>query len=260
MSNAAVAMETGNVIQFEVLKFPKPKPISSKARVYSERDSQEGKSKEVYAFRTDEEIKAMIDVFDNRIANAHTSVRRQNARRNKMLFLVGTNIGLRASDLVTLRFSFFLDEEQDGKFKFKDYYTLQPKKQRKAKKFVKLFFNDAVKAAIADYLEEYPFDNIEDFLFPSQEGDGAITTCTLWRIIKGAAKEAGVEQNIGSHSLRKSFGYAVYHNAVDKNNALIVLQQIFAHSSPQVTARYIGLVDEDIESAFNSVNIGLEYL
>ena len=262
MSNAALKIQSaGNVIPFEVLRFPKEhKPISSKARPYNGCHKPAGESSEVYAFRTEEEIKAMIDVFDNRIEKAHTAARKQVASRNKLLFLIGINVGLRASDLVTLRYSFFYDQDDDGTLRFKEFYTLQPKKQRKAKKFVKLFFNNTVKKALTDYIEQYPFENIDDYLFYSQEGDGAITTCTLWRIIKGAAKEAHIEQSIGSHSLRKSFGFWVWHEAEDKDKALVVLSQIFQHSSVQTTRKYIGITDDEIKTAFESIELGLNFL
>ena len=76
-------------------------------------------------------------------------------------------------------------------------------KTRKQKKFVKLFFNNTVKKVIVEYLNEFPTDNLDEHMFKSREGDGAIAATTLWRIVKNTAKEAGVNQNIGSHSLRK---------------------------------------------------------
>lgn len=262
MSNAALKIQdAGNVIPFEVLRFPKePKPVSNKARPYNGCHKPAGESSEVYAFRTEEEIKAMIDVFDNRIEKAHTAARKQVASRNKLLFLIGINVGLRASDLVTLRYSFFYDYDDDGTLRFKEFYTLQPKKQRKAKKFVKLFFNNTVKKALTDYIEQYPFESIDDYLFYSQEGDGAITTCTLWRIIKGAAKEAGLSQNVGSHTLRKTWGKFCFEQAEDKTKALVILQKCFNHSSQMTTLKYLGLLDEDIKDMYESVEIGFDFI
>lgn len=261
MSNAAVA-PVNNVVSFEVLRFPKPepKPVSSKARAYKPSDRHVGESSEVYAFRTDEEIKAMIDVFNKHIENARDNHVKQIATRNKLMFVVGINLGLRASDLVTLRYSFFYDIESDGTLKFKEFYTLQPKKTLKQKKFVKLFFNDAVKKAITNYIEEYPFESIDDYLFASREGDGSITAKTLWRIIKNAANEAGLPQNIGSHSLRKTFGYRVWHEAQDKDKALVVLSQIFNHSDVSTTRKYIGITNDEMKEAFYSIDLGMNFL
>ena len=110
-----------------------------------------GVSSEVYPFTTEAEIKSMIDVFNKHIDEATNDNQRQIACRNKLLFLIGINLGIRASDLCGLRYSFFINS--DGSFK--DYYSLQPKKTKKTGKYVKLFFNETVKKAIADYVKEY---------------------------------------------------------------------------------------------------------
>lgn len=62
-----------------------------------------GKASEVYAFRTKEEIAAMIKVFDCHIANAKNENQKQIAYRNKLMFLIGMNVGIRGDDLCTLK-------------------------------------------------------------------------------------------------------------------------------------------------------------
>ena len=215
-----------------------------------------GVSSEVYPFTTEEEIKAMIDVFNKRIDEAPDENKRQLAARNKMLFLVGINISLRASDLITLKWNFFLKDNGE----FKESYVIMPKKTRKQKKFVTLYFNQAVKKAITDYIEEYPVQNMGEHLFKSRKGDKCITEISLGRIIKDAADEAGIEKNICSHSLRKTFGFWAWHNAEDKNKALVTLQMLFNHSDTQTTMKYIGLLGSEIEEMFNSVDLGLDYI
>lgn len=215
-----------------------------------------GVSSEVYAFTTQEEIKLMIDVFDKRIYEAVDENKRQIACRNKMLFLIGINVGLRASDLITLKWNFFFDDNKN----FKNSYTLQPKKTKKQKKFVKLFFNQAIKKAIADYIKEYPIENTDEYLFKSRKGDSSITERTLWNIMNCTAVEAGIKKNIGSHSLRKTFGFWAWHNAEDKDKALVTLQMLFNHSSTQTTIRYIGVMNSEIEDMFNNIDLGLDYI
>jgi integrase len=215
-----------------------------------------GVSSEVYPFTTQEEIKRIIDVFNKRIDDATNDNQRQIARRNKMLFVIGINLGIRASDLVTLRYNFFMNN--DGTFK--EFYSLQPKKTRKTKKFVKLYFNQTVKKAITEYVEEYSIQDLNDFMFKSRKGDGSITERSLWKIIVDVADDARLESNYGSHSLRKTFGYWVWHNAEDKNKALVTLQVIFNHTSTATTARYIGLTDGEVSTAFNSLDLGLNYI
>ena len=78
----------------------------------------------------------------------------------------------------------------------------------------------------------------------------------MWRIISDTAIEAGIEQNIGSHSLRKTFGFWRWHEAEDKDKALVILSKLFNHSSVSMTRKYIGILDEEIEDMFNSVELG----
>lgn len=214
-----------------------------------------GVSSEVYPFTSEEEIKAMIDVFDKRIIESPDANKRQIACRNKMLFLVGINLGIRASDLCGLKYNFFMNNNGT----FKDFYSLQPKKTRRTGKYVKLYFNRTVKKAIADYLAEYPMEDMNEYLFKSRKG-GAITEKSLWKIIVDATADAGIDKNVGSHTLRKTFGRFVYHNAEDKNNALVILQTIFSHSSPAITSKYIGLTDDEVSDVFNSLDLGLDYI
>lgn len=219
-------------------------------------NSVAGVSTEVYPFTTQEEIKAIIDVFNKRIEEATNDNKRMIACRNKMMFLIGINLGIRASDLCGLKYCFFMNN--DGTFK--DFYTLQPKKTKKTGKFVKLYFNQTVKKAITDYIEEYPFEDMNEYIFKSRKGDGAITEKSLWKIVVDVTADAGIDKNVGSHTLRKTFGRFVFHNADDKNKALVILQTIFNHSSPSVTSRYIGLTDDEMSDVFNSLDLGLDYI
>lgn len=215
-----------------------------------------GVSSEVYAFTSEAEIKSMIDMFDSKIDNAPDDDKLWIACRNKMLFVLGINLGVRASDLCELKYSFFMNDDKS----FKDFYSLQPKKTKKTGKFVKLYFNQAVKKAITEYLEYYPIEDMNEYLFKSRKGNGHITEIHLGKIIKDTAADVGIERNICSHSLRKTFGYFAYHNAEDKNNALIILQKIFNHSSPAITSKYIGLTDNEISDVFNTLNLGDEFI
>lgn len=248
-----------------VIKKPKLHVVGGEKKVRYNKDgsvdkrhsnSVAGVSTEVYPFTTQEEVKAVIDVLNKRIEEAPDENKRQIACRNKMMFLIGINSSLRASDLVGLKWSFFYDSNGE----FKDVNSLQPKKTKKTKKFVKLYFNNAAKKAIENYIKEYPINDMNDYLFKSRQGNGPIVERTLWKIVVDVAAEAGIEKNVGSHSLRKTFGYWAWHNAKDKNHALVVLQKLFNHSSTQTTLRYIGLLDNEIEDMFNSVDLGLDYI
>lgn len=215
-----------------------------------------GVSSEVYPFTSEAEIKALIDTFNKHIEEATNNNQRQIACRNKMLFLIGINLSLRISDLITLRWNFFLKDD----LTFKDFYKIQPKKTRKTGKFVTLYFNEVVKKAVIEYIEQYPIEDMNDFIFKSRKGNSAISERGVWKIIVDVAAECGIEKNVGTHSLRKTFGYHIWHNAEDKEKALVMLMVIFNHSSVATTKKYIGIMDEEIENVFNNLNLGIDFV
>lgn len=217
---------------------------------YRKGKKRKGVSSEVFPFKTDGEIKAMLDVFNKRTESV-LPASKWLTERDKLLFIIGINIGIRASDLCCITWNFFYDLKGE----FREGYTIQPKKTRN--KFVKLFFNNAVKSAVESYVEKFPITCFDDYVFRSQKGSH-INERTICDIIKRTAQEAGIKQNIGSHSLRKTFGFHVWHNAKNKDKALVLLQRAFNHSSTVVTLEYIGVTDDEIEELYNTIDLGLE--
>ena len=48
--------------------------------------------------------------------------------------------------------------------------------------------------------------------------------------------------------MRKTFGYHYYKQTKD----IATLQKIYNHSSPSITLRYIGIVQDEIDKAFDN--------
>lgn len=71
-----------------------------------------------------------------------------------------------------------------------------------------------------------------------------------YKILSGTAAEFGLGE-IGTHTLRKTFGYHMYMQT--KNIAL--LMEIFNHSSERVTLRYIGVNQDAIDKAMQKFRI-----
>ncbi|KAL0209891.1 hypothetical protein P9112_009975 [Eukaryota sp. TZLM1-RC] len=60
-----------------------------------------------------------------------------------------------------------------------------------------------------------------------------ITRKIAWKNLKEASQRAGMPQNVGSHSLQKSFGL----NHYEFHKVIALLQEIFGHHGPNVTER-----------------------
>ena len=72
-------------------------------------------------------------------------------------------------------------------------------------------------------------------------------------VAREIAKACGLKQNIGTHTLRKTFGYFHYQS----NHDIVFLQRLFGHSSALITMRYIGIADEEEKKAYHAVSIDL---
>lgn len=82
--------------------------------------------------------------------------------------------------------------------------------------------------------------NDNEYLFQSRKGENEpITRVQAYRILNTVADKLGVEE-VGTHTLRKTFGYWHYKQYKD----VIILQDIFNHSAPSITLKYIGITDD----------------
>ena len=157
--------------------------------------------------------------------------------RDFMMFIMGINIGLRISDLLSLKVKDVINGE---------YVELKEGKTGKYKRFP---LSDSYKW----YLKEYTVGmDPEDWLFQSQRGDNQpLTRIQAYRIINRACDKLEIKVNIGTHTLRKTFGYHFYKRTKD----IALLQKIFNHSTPAVTLRYIGITQEIIDENLLAFNL-----
>lgn len=161
--------------------------------------------------------------------------------RDYLLFYTGINTGLRISDLVKLNY----DDVRDLSGSMKTHITILEKKTKKLKKFP--IFNGL-------YVELEQFTrNMKngEYLFKSQVGaNKPITTTQAYRIIKNTASKIGISE-IGTHTLRKTFGYFHYQQYHD----VALLQTIFNHSAPTITLRYIGISQDEIDKSYRDFSL-----
>lgn len=183
----------------------------------------------------------------------------QERYRDNMLFIVGINLGLRVSDLVTLRFSDLIDES----FAFKTSFPILEKKTRNTRKVKRnrcLTINEAIMDAVELYLKHHPA-KLDDYMFKSESNRGGnqnkpLATYSVERLLKKAASEIGLDCHVSTHTLRKTFGYHQMAMGGNDPRKLLLLQKIFGHSSVAQTLDYIGITDEEIKEAYKGLNLG----
>ena len=202
-----------------------------------------------------EPIKSMDDII--RISQYLIS----NGRyRDNMLFIVGINFGLRVSDLLSLHFSNLINEE----FAFRDRFAILEKKTRNTRSHKRnryITINTAVVEAVTLYLEHTPGVCLSDYMFKSESNNGSNMNKPLHRasvdtLLKNLAKDLGLGNRMSTHTLRKTFAY---HQMVMSGNdprKLLLLQKMFGHSTSAQTLDYIGITGEEIDEAYQKLNLG----
>jgi len=154
----------------------------------------------------------------------------RQSQRNLILFTLGINSGLRISDILALNV---------GDVKRKAYIRLIEKKTGKTKKI-------PINSKLKPMFEQFTYKRDYDEPLFVTAFQNRMNRVAAYSIIKDACDLAGIEAHIGTHTMRKTFGYHHYKKFRD----LALLQKIFNHSNPQITLRYIGIEQDQIENSY----------
>jgi integrase len=184
-------------------------------------------------------------------------------KRDWCWFNLNLFLGLRASDLLSLKFEDFFTKSWIPKLKIKIV-------EQKRGKVRYIPINNQVQKILNYYLnlkrEEYIKQKktllLTDYMFSSRKRDKNNNTRPIgykqaWAILNAVGEELGIDKdilNISTHSMRKSFGKFLYDNGVPVE----IIQDIYGHSSGNDTLRYIGIRKEQKENAYKGIEI--EYL
>lgn len=177
------------------------------------------------------------------------------------LWLFGLNTGLRVSDILSLKWQDDLLDE-DGNIREQLFH-----KDKKTKKIHTVYLCRKLAITMAAARKVYP-DDI--YVFQSEAvafgGIGSsprsfkscesrirpYTRQYVFNVLKVAADYAGVNVNVGAHTMRKTFAHAQYMMGVDIN----LIGEILQHSTPEITKRYICLEEDDQREVYLQSNLG----
>ena len=156
-------------------------------------------------------------------------------KRNLLLFNLGINSGLRISDIL----AFNVCDVKD-----KEYIEIREQKTGKYKKFP---INKTIQAEIKELVKDKERD---EPLFLTQKFK-RLERVWAYKILNKAAKSAGLNIRVGTHTLGKTFGYHFYKKFYN----LALLQKILNHSSSAITLRYIGLEQDVIDESYKNFQL-----
>ena len=171
------------------------------------------------------------------IAREHDKRRKTGEVSWELILLIGFNTSLRVSDFTRFRVN---------DLRGRDYAQIQAKKTHKE---ARILINPTARREINRLLvgrkgDEYKRDYATHKPRP-------ITRQRVYQIMNAIGKKAGIEERIGCHTLRKTFGYHYYKMTGD----VVSLQRILCHSYQRETLIYIGVIQENIDESLMKLNM-----
>lgn len=184
--------------------------------------------------------------------HAKTEVKKKQAYRNYMIFLVGFNTAFRAEDLLQLR----VKDVEKGYMSIKENKTGKMQNFRLNKKFHE---------EIMEYVK-YMGLTSSDYLFMGQKKKHTykgktfkviypVTRQNMNVFMHKTAEACNIDFTFGLHSLRKTFGYMYIKNGGN----ILTLQKMYNHDSPDVTLLYVEWGKEDAENDREAIYLGGKY-
>ena len=162
--------------------------------------------------------------------------------RMSLLVACGSFFGLRISDLLSLSWEQILGES----------FTLNEKKTEKHRE---MKVNAGVQEHIKECYKALGIKDTHEKCFLNRYGD----VISIQRI-NVVLKEIKVKymlkdiQHFSTHSFHKTFGRKVVEMAGENSEmALIKLGEIFNHTSPSITRRYLGLRQQELREVYDTL-------
>ena len=177
--------------------------------------------------------------------------------RDRVMFALGIYTGRRISDLVRLNVHDVAYVDRKGRLCIVERLTIH---EQKTGKFVDPLLHPRVRRILSKYLRqrrkhsESLGELLNEPLLKSRkarhDGQYRITKRHALRVLANAARSCGLNYKIGTHSLRKTFGYIQHQNGT----SIELIQRMLNHSSPEITLAYIGITRDDMDEAILSMD------
>lgn len=162
-----------------------------------------------------------------------------------LLIATGVFTGLRISDLLQLKFS---------QFENTDILTIQ---EQKTKKTRRIKINPDLKTIVERIKGRMVVINTDQYIFINRYGTKPIDRSWVNVELKRIFKKYGIvlEGNVSSHMFRKTLGNRVLKLNNYSNESIVLLMELFGHSSVALTKRYLGIREREILDVYDSLRL-----
>ncbi|WP_069998237.1 tyrosine-type recombinase/integrase [Cellulosilyticum sp. I15G10I2] len=186
---------------------------------------------------------ATVSIKNKDLVRKILQFEKEQNQRDYMLLYTGFFTALRVSDLIEMKVkdvkgkqSLRIKEKKTGKYRD---FDMPIKLRKELQAYCKDRADDEYLFKSRQYAPKRKSKDNKLF----EEDNTPISRQRVWQIMKEIEVKFNLE-NIGCHTMRKTFGY--HHYRVFKN--LATLQRILNHRSIEETKIYIGVEQEDVNS------------
>lgn len=162
-----------------------------------------------------------------------------------LLITIGVFTGLRVSDLLQLRFNQFENTE---------ILTVLEQKTRKTRR---IKINSDLKEIVERVKVRMVVTDTDQYIFVNKYGSKPIDKSYVNVKLKEILKRYDIvlEGNASSHLFRKTLGNRVLRLNNFSNESVILLMELFGHSSPSITKKYLGIREKEIHDVYDSIRL-----
>jgi len=162
-----------------------------------------------------------------------------------LLIAIGVFTGLRISDLLGLRYCDFTEGS---------ILSITEKKTNKVRR-IKL--NEDLLDLINRIKTKQVIKDDSQFIFVNRYGtkpiDKSWINVSLKKILK--RYKVSVEGNVSSHMFRKTLGRRVLELNNYSDQSIVLLMELFGHSSVGITKRYLGIREKEVMGVYESLSL-----
>ncbi|PKB18346.1 tyrosine-type recombinase/integrase [Flavobacterium sp. 5] len=176
----------------------------------------------------------------NKMQTIVLKLERDNDLKFALLIATGSYIGLRISDLLQLRWNQVLHEE---------LFTIT---EKKTKKIRKVTINPELQIILKRLFIQLEAKET-DLMFVNRFGEKPFSIQYVNSKLKDIFTKYSVRGQYSSHFMRKTLGRRVWEVNKYSDQALLLLSQLFNHTSVSTTKIYLGIREQEISNLYLSV-------
>lgn len=189
-------------------------------------------------------MKVVQPIRDRKQLEAVKGYLRGKNKRDYLLFMVGISSALRISDILKLKQKDLWDRKKPTEF-----LEIQERKTGKYKRFP---VTPNLEKAIREFVKEFPEKQQDDYLFTSRKGiNRPLSRQYVACLLNEVCDLVGIQERFGTHGMRKTWGYWAFKQGISLDYICIALN----HNSIAETKRYLGLLQDDLNQIYLSVNL-----